>query len=216
MVIFKKYNNISEALVVFSALEAAEFHPSWHNYHHAHIAYMQMLAFGGLIILLPASEVQDAKAWLAYLGENPVQDGDDLPRRKYGMWKHALSIAAYNSPAIFIVPFLWLKPWVSLIVLGLMVMGVASLFGVQNIDYTSLFFYLIAAVVSGVLGIFACLLWPLLLLALWLMLLGAMVVLGSTFEEFFVGVMWIIPIGILLHAKYIAVPKLEKRRPHVT
>ncbi len=215
MVIFKRYNNIGEALVAFSALQSAEFRPVWHNYYHAHIAYMQMLAFGGLIILLPASEVQAAKTWLAHLRKNPAQDGDDLPKRKYGMWRHTLSIAAYNSPAILLVPFLWLRPWVSLIILSLMVIGFGLLFGFKNIEYTSLLFYISAAVIS-VLSIFACLLWPLLLLALWLMLLIIMIVLGSTAEELLANAMSVIPIGILLHAKHIAVPKLKKRKPHVT
>ena len=211
MVIFKRYNNIGEALVAFSALESAEFHPSWHNYNHAHIAYMQMLAFGGLIILVPSSELVDAKLWIRQLQQNPKQDGDNLPTRKYGMWRHNFSIIGFNSPAIIFVPALWVRPWIYLLVLFTIVAVSALLFGINSL-WLAVLLLIIAAAVVYVLGVLACFLPPLILLALWLVCLNVQIFTGGVTEQVFANAMLLFPIGILLHAKYIAVPQLEKRK----
>ena len=64
LVIFERYNNIGEALVAYAALEAAEFHPSWHTYHQGYLNNFELLAIGGLIIHIPFSEFDDAQSWL--------------------------------------------------------------------------------------------------------------------------------------------------------
>lgn len=148
LVIFRRFNDVGQAGIVFSALESGGFHPSWNNYHHANLSNIEMIAFGGMIILLPETEVDDAKIWLENLKNQPILEGDEIPEKKKGLW------------------------------------------------------YVITSR-------------PLLLLALWLILLNVIVFSGGSGPLFALTAMAIIPLSFLLHAKYIAVPKIEERSPHV-
>ena len=145
LVIFKRYSDIGEATIAFSALEAAGFHPSWQNYNHANLANIEMIAFGGLIVQLPASEVADAKAWLSELREQPTQGGDAIPPKKRGLWHWFVSK-------------------------------------------------------------------PLLLVAIWLVVLNAIIFMDGSKPLFMLVALLIIPLSFLLHAHYIAVPNSKRRQ----
>ena len=110
LVIFERYYNIGEALVVFSALEAAGFYPSWHNYQHAHIAYLEIIAFGGLIINIPKSQHEAAHTFLRQCKSMPKLEGDPIPDRKFGMWRNVLAMLLFKSPLFLFAPLLWMKP----------------------------------------------------------------------------------------------------------
>ena len=148
LVIFKRFNDVGQATIAFSALESAGFHPSWNNFHHAQMANIEMIAFGGMIILLPDTEVPDAKIWLENLQNRPLMDGDEIPEKKKGLW------------------------------------------------------YMITSR-------------PLLLLVLWLVQMNAIMFLRGPKPLFVLTALAIVPLSFLLHAKYIAVPKMERRRTHV-
>ena len=89
LVIFKRYNNIGEALVAFSALEAGGFHPVFHTYHQAYLNGLEMLALGGVIVSMPTNEVAPANEWLKSTQAIPLT-GDPIERQKYGRWKTAI------------------------------------------------------------------------------------------------------------------------------
>lgn len=150
-VIFGHYNNLPEACVIFSVLQAGGFHPSFQNYHHAHIAALQLLAFGGIILLIPEQELASAKIFLADQQSAPITDFDPITPRRFGMWKRA------------------------------------TLFGLASGIFLPLYF-----------------LTPELLFVIWLV---AMVFNGLDFD--IITVFWAFVPLILLHAKYIALPKLR-------
>ncbi|GEM_PF-5081580 len=211
LVIFRKYLEIGEALIAFSALESAGFHPSWHNYHHAHIAYMKMIAFGGLIIMMPETEIGPARAWLRDVRQAPQIEGDDIPERKYGMWRNTFTIAAFSGPAALFIPFVWVKWWKYglglLLFTGLLALG----FGLQSPGFRMMAFWLVLATISAF-GIVLALLPPLLLLGLWGIGLIALIVLYGLSPEFIAYSYLLIPIGILLHAKYRAMPRAQSAK----
>ena len=151
-VIFGQYNNLPEACVIFSVLEAGGFHPSFQNYHHAHIAALQLLAFGGIILIIPEQELVSAKKFLTDQQAAPITDFDPIKTRRFGMWKRA------------------------------------TLFGLAFNIFLPLYF-----------------LAPELLLVIWL---AAMAYNGLDLDIF--TITWIFVPILLLHAKYIAVPKLRE------
>ena len=50
---------------------------------------MQIIAFGGITILLPEHEISPAAEWLSFLSANPLEAADPIATRKYGMWFRA-------------------------------------------------------------------------------------------------------------------------------
>lgn len=53
-------NNIPEIAVLKSRLEAAGLHPFVQNYEHAQMAHFDILALGGMNVLMPENEVEAA------------------------------------------------------------------------------------------------------------------------------------------------------------
>ena len=151
-VIFKRYNNLPAACVDFSTLEAGGFHPSFNNYHHAHVSALQLIAYGGIIIVIPEQEYRDAKSFLTDMQKTPLTDFDPIKPRRFGMWKRATA------------------------------------FGLSFGIFLPIYF-----------------LTPELLLIIWF---GAMVYNGVEFD--ILTTIWAFIPLMLLHAKYIAVPKLRE------
>ena len=214
LVIFGKYMSIGKALVTFSALEAGGFHPTYHNYHHAHIAYMQMIAFGGLIIKIPEQEFEDAKAWIIHLQESPKLEGDDILERKFGMWRHTLAISSFHSPLFLFSPLLLLKvkKAVAIIVILAACLLVGTFLGSATAA-ASLYVFGFATVSAIWIGLAA--IWPLRTcvssIILWLMT-------GAFFgfsPETTIDLVYLLPLFIIIHAKHIALPRLQRKRAHV-
>jgi len=100
--IFRRYNNLPPALVEYSALQSAGFNPSFHNFHHAHNAALELLALGGLIILLPESEIKDARQWIDQRqSENIITDYDPIREAKFGRWKTATFFSLCTTMSVF-------------------------------------------------------------------------------------------------------------------
>lgn len=158
-VIFGRYNNLPEACVIFSVLEAGGFHPSFQNYHHAHISALQLIAFGGIILTLPEQELRSAKDFLADQQAAPITDFDPIKPRRFGMWKRATLFGFASGiflPIMFLAPELLMVIWI-----------IDMVFWVSDIVDTGLE------------------------------------------VEIFAGVWVFVPL-MLLHAKYIAVPRLRE------
>jgi len=153
-VIFRRYNSLAEGCVVYSALEAGGFHPSFQNYHHAHVAALYLLAFGGIILTLPEQEIESAEQFVKALQSAPIEDFDPIKLRRFGMWKRG------------------------------------TLFGLTFSIFLPLFF-----------------LPPEILLLIWL---GDFVY--NNFQFNLLMSYWLFIPLILLHAKYIAVPKLREKQ----
>ena len=214
LVIFDRYNNIGEALVVFSALEAAGFYPSWENYHHAHIAYLQIIAFGGLIINLPKNEHEAAHTFLRQCKSLPKLEGDDLPNRKFGMWRNVLAMLSFKSPLFLFAPLLWAKPiFLTSILAAFFLILILGLFlgpPIMAILFFAYLFQLLGVAMMMALGI-----WPVrTTLGIILVWLVAALIVGFEYEYAYV-LLSLLPIGILIHAKHIALPRLQRRRAHV-
>ncbi|MEP3889752.1 MAG: hypothetical protein ABJN69_04745 [Hellea sp.] len=134
-VIFGQYNNLPEACVIFSVLEAGGFHPSFQNYHHAHIAALQLMAFGGIILLIPEQELLSAKKFLTDQQSAPITDFDPIRPRRFGMWKRA---TLFGLASGIFLPMLFLAPEL-LMIIWLIDMGFSILDVVQNgLDITML------------------------------------------------------------------------------
>jgi hypothetical protein len=163
LVILKRYNNVGEALVAFSSLQAGGFNPSFHNYHHAHIAYLEMLAFGGLILLIPEQEYEHALTFVNSARAVEPLEFDPLPVRKYGRWKFALlfSMGAQGGLTIFLAMCIFIR--FKFILLIALMLGVADLaFG------------------------------------------------GRPSELLVWFILFLFPVAMLLHAEYVAVPRLQR------
>ena len=77
LVLAHKTNNPANAMVIFSLLENGGFHPMFQNYHHGYIAIGYLGALGGINIMLPEQEVDDAKSFVSSVKE--IEDFDPLP-----------------------------------------------------------------------------------------------------------------------------------------
>lgn len=218
MIEFQRYMSIGEALVVVSALEAGGYHPVYHNYHHAHNAYLQMMAFGGLIVLIPEQEYEAAQAWIDHIKSVPETEHDPITEHKYGMWKHAYSIAAFHSgPALLFVPLLWLPPLFAwpIFIAGLALFIIFCGNGVFKLE--GIIFAIIYIILSMV-GFLVFVVSPRILLMVW-GALAAMTVGSSLYmKEFDAGLTiavlsLLFPIALLWHAQYIAAPR--ERTSHV-
>ena len=113
LVIFKRFNNVGEALVAFSALESAGFHPSWHTYHQAYVSILEMLALGGFIIELPAHEARDAITWLNKIKANPLPAAEPISFGRFGRWR--TTIFTFMLTYLWVIPFLVLLPGLPII-----------------------------------------------------------------------------------------------------
>jgi len=69
-------NNIPEAAVLKSRMEAAGLHPFIQNFEHAQMAHIDILALGGMNVLVPESEVEEATAIIRDQGEGEFVDTD--------------------------------------------------------------------------------------------------------------------------------------------
>ena len=117
LVVFGHYMSIGEALVVNSALQAGGFQPSFHNYHHAYNNFLQMLTLGGLIILIPKQELNEAEKWIQQLRKNSINEATPITSRKYGMWKRA-SVFTFLSTGLFLPLFLFIPILFALTICG--------------------------------------------------------------------------------------------------
>ncbi len=118
-VIFKRYNNLPTACVDFSTLEAGGFHPSFNNYYHAHISALQLIAYGGIIIIIPEQEYHKALAFLKDMQQTPMTDFDPIAPRRFGMWKRGTVFSLASGiflPIFFLAPELLLVIWVALFI----------------------------------------------------------------------------------------------------
>lgn len=123
--VFRRYNNIGDGLVEFSALQAGGFSPVFQNQHYAYTASLEMLALGGLIILLPDSQTHDARNYLTSLKAEPLEDFDPVPEEKYGQWIKASVLGGLSGavlPMVFL-PLLFL-PSVLLLLVGIILIFV--------------------------------------------------------------------------------------------
>ena len=165
LVILKRYNNVGEALVAFSSLQAGGFNPFFHNYHHAHIAYMEMLAFGGLILLIPEQEYEYALIFVNSARAVEPLEFDPLPVRKYGRWKSTLLflVGARGFLVILAAMYIFIRPKYLLLI--------ALLIGA-------------AGLAQG----------------------------GRPSEILLWFIIFLFPVAILLHAEYVAVPRLQRNQ----
>ena len=146
--------------MTFSALRSGGFHPLLAEYTHANNAAFYILALGGIRVLLPEHEIDDAKAWMAYLRSQALPAETGIKPRKYGRWIRGtvLFSSTFNFlPILFIPPLILYALWFCVVIVEILFTGEA-----------------------------------------W----------GTFFAGFFVL--------LLLHAKYIAGPKLIKGQNHVT
>ena len=158
--VFRRYNNIGDGLVEFSALKAGGFDPVFQNQHYAYAFSLEMLALGGLIILLPDSEADEANEYLTSIKSEPLDDYDPLPEKKYGQWVKA-------------------------------------------------------SFVGGLSGLLPMLFLPILFLpSFWLLIAGVILVLIDNALSRICGISLLIIAPILLHARYIALPRM--RMKHVS
>ena len=214
LVIFNQYMSIGKALVTFSALEAGGFHPSYHNYYHAHIAYMQMIAFGGLIIQIPEHEFEDAKAWIIHLQERPELEGDDIPERKFGMWRHTLAMVSFNSPLFVFLPLLLLSVKKVLIAMSILFTVMIAGTVLENMLAT-ISLYVLGLATLYMIGVGLASIWPLETLMSFILLWLAIQWFTGFTPENMIGLVNLLPIFILIHAKHVALPRLQRKRAHV-
>lgn len=62
--VLRNYGQVEEALIVYAALQAAGFDVSIDNYNHASLDWLIVPALGGIPVRLPASQLEDARAYL--------------------------------------------------------------------------------------------------------------------------------------------------------
>lgn len=141
--IFRRYLKIGEAEVAYSALQAGGFHPSFHNYHHAHYAYLEMIALGGIIVMLPKNEIHDAKEWLSYLQSRPNENYDPIFTQNYTMWKRS-SALCLGMGFLFPLPILFLPPLLLLIIFS--IIFICSLFA-ASLAFTFALFFLVPTLI---------------------------------------------------------------------
>lgn len=115
LVLAHKTNRPSEAIVIFSLLEAGGFHPSFQNYHHGYIAMGYLGALDGIQIMLPSQEIEAAKYYVKSV--SPLEDYDPIPDRWVRDLIHA-SILSRN-PLFFV---LLLSPLVQLVLLAALIL----------------------------------------------------------------------------------------------
>jgi len=111
-IIFRQYYNLPEAHVEFATLEAGGFHPTFHNQHHGVLNALSLIAFGGLIILIPEPEYEAAKTFLNDMQSTDVlQDYEPIPERRFGKWKTGTFFALLSG---FFLPFFLMPLWLQL------------------------------------------------------------------------------------------------------
>ncbi len=111
LVIFKRYNNIGEALVAFSALESVGFHPNWNNYYHGHNELMAINAYGGNIIQIPSQEYRDAHLYLTNIKSHARIEFDPCFDTSLTRLKHSLLFLTTWAMWLFPFSLLLLIPW---------------------------------------------------------------------------------------------------------
>ncbi len=113
-----KTNRPSEAIVIFSLLEAGGFHPSFQNYYHGYIAIGYLSALDGIQIMLPSQEIQAAQDYVNSV--KPIEDFDQIPNH----WVRDLIQASILTSNPFFFVFL-LSPLVQTVCLaGLIVLNI--------------------------------------------------------------------------------------------
>lgn len=78
------HNNLPEAAVMMSCLEAGGFHPVLHNYHHATMESLSIIEFGGITITIPAQALHAARDYVLHCQNNPITDYDPIKPRRFG------------------------------------------------------------------------------------------------------------------------------------
>lgn len=101
---FRAFNNIGEGLVALSALKAGGFTPVFQNEHYAYMQSLEMLALGGIIIMLPDAQHEEAHDYMRFLAETTVETGEPVAHKKHEGWLKSSVFAGLVMP--FLLPIL--------------------------------------------------------------------------------------------------------------
>ena len=115
LILAHKTNSPSEAVVIFSLLEAGGFRPTFQNYYHGFIAIGYLGALDGIQIMLPSQEIQAAQDYINSV--KPVEDYDPIPNR----WVRDLVQASALTANPFFFVFL-LSPFIQILCLAALVL----------------------------------------------------------------------------------------------
>jgi len=143
LILAHKTNRTSEAIVIFSLLEAGGFHPSFQNYYHGYVAIGYLGALDGIQIMLPSQEIEAAKHFVESV--NPLEDYDPIPNR----WVRDLIQASIlcRNPFFFVFmlsPLIQIVLFIALILLEVFVLSETVLIAaIGNITFA--FFILMLA-----------------------------------------------------------------------
>jgi hypothetical protein len=99
--VLRNYGQVEEALIVCAALQSAGFDASIDNYNHATVNWLLVPALGGIPVRLPASQLEDAKAYPGEMVESAEDrlveatgEGPDPVQRNYWRaWAVAVLLA---------------------------------------------------------------------------------------------------------------------------
>lgn len=116
LILAHKTNRPSEAVVIFSLLEAGGFHPTFQNYYHGFIAIGYLGALDGIQIMLPSQEIDAAKQYISSI--KPIEeDHDPIPNR----WVRDLIQASVLTTNPFFFVFL-VSPFIQILCLAALVL----------------------------------------------------------------------------------------------
>jgi len=143
LILAHKTNRPSEAVVIFSLLEAGGFHPTFQNYYHGFIAIGYLSALDGIQIMLPSQEIEAAKDYINSV--KPIEDYDPIQNR----WVRDLIQASVltSNPFFFVFllsPFIQILCLAALILLNIFVFSETLLIAILG-NITFAFFILMLA-----------------------------------------------------------------------
>ena len=115
IILAHKTNRPSEAVVIFSLLEAGGFHPTFQNYYHGLIAIGYLGALDGIQIMLPSQEIEAAKIYINSI--KPIDDYDPIPDR----WGRDLIQASILTTNPFFFVFLF-SPFIQTLCLAVLIL----------------------------------------------------------------------------------------------
>ena len=91
---YKSYgtDEVSQAMIVLTSLEAGGFNPEFLNYNHKTGDLLPALSQHGLTLMLPAAEFEDATAYLKKQQSNSTQEFGPIEKPKFGKWRRILLV----------------------------------------------------------------------------------------------------------------------------
>lgn len=107
-VIFRRYGTFPDAMVDFSLLKAHGYTPIFNNYHHASLDFFLMEALGGLIIMLPEQDIEEAKALIESSIPIPEEEYEPVKPDKKNRFKSAIFMVLHLFSPLWL--FLFLPP----------------------------------------------------------------------------------------------------------